>query len=81
MTGEEQKDGTLMSRAKLGALIESPQQVADHATQLVTQGIRFGGKQVQVETLCLHGDNYHAPENAKVLRQKLKENGIDILPL
>lgn len=74
-------DGTLMSRSKPGALIESPEQVAAHAVRLVTEGIRFGENQVKVETLCLHGDNLHASENAKMLREVLTQNGVEVSPL
>jgi UPF0271 protein len=74
-------DGTLMSRLKPGALIESLEQVAGHAVRLVSQGIRFGENQVKVETLCLHGDNPSASANAKMLREVLKQNGIEVSPL
>ncbi len=74
-------DGTLMSRSKPGALIEFPEQVAAHAVRLATEGIRFGERQVQVETLCLHGDNPSASENAKMLREVLQENGIEVSAL
>ena len=74
-------DGTLMSRSRPGALIESPEQVAAHAVRLATEGIRFGEKQVRVETLCLHGDNPSASDNAKMLREALKRNGIEVAAL
>ncbi|MEW5827969.1 MAG: 5-oxoprolinase subunit PxpA [Chloroflexota bacterium] len=74
-------DGTLMSRTRPGALIESPEQVAGHAVRLATEGIRFGEKQVRVETLCLHGDNPSASDNAKLLREALKQNGIEVSAL
>ena len=74
-------DGTLMSRSKQGALIESPEEVVKNALKLVKDGILFGEKKVRVDTLCLHGDNVHAAENAKLLREVLIKNGIEVVGL
>jgi UPF0271 protein len=74
-------DGTLMSRSKQGALIESPEEVALNALKLIKDGISFGGQKVGVDTLCLHGDNIHAAENAKLLREILTKNGIEVVGL
>jgi UPF0271 protein len=74
-------DGTLMSRSKPGAVIESPEEVAQNALKLIKEGILFGEKIVRVDTLCLHGDNPRAAENAKLLRETLTENGIEVVGL
>lgn len=66
-------DGTLMSRSKAGAVIESPQEVADHAVALI--------QTMRVDTLCLHGDHPHAAENAKLLRDVLLKNGVEIVAM
>ena len=71
-------DGTLMSRNIQGAVIESPEEVAENALRLITEGILFGGKRIHVDTLCLHGDNIHAPENAKLLHEVLLKNAVEI---
>ncbi len=71
-------DGTLLSRSQPGAVIESPEEVAVNALKLIKDGILFGGKKVNVDTLCLHGDNIHAAENAKLLHDILIENGIEV---
>ncbi|KAA0271907.1 MAG: LamB/YcsF family protein [Chloroflexi bacterium] len=63
-------DGSLMSRLLPGAIIESPEEVARHAVEL----IRKGG----MDTLCLHGDHPNAAANAKVLRDVLEKNGVAI---
>ena len=63
-------DGSLMSRLLPGALIESPEEVARHAIELVKTG--------RMDTLCLHGDHPNAAENAKVLRGVLEKNGVKI---
>ena len=64
-------DGSLMSRLLPGALIESPEDVASHAIELVKTG--------KMDTLCLHGDHPNAVENAKMLREVLEKNGIEVL--
>ncbi len=74
-------DGTLMSRTKAEALITDPQEVAAHAVSLAREGIDFGGKHVGVETLCLHGDNAHAEENARFVRLALEKEGEEVRAL
>jgi 5-oxoprolinase (ATP-hydrolysing) subunit A len=66
-------DGSLMSRLLPGALIESPEEVANHAVELIKQG--------GMDTLCLHGDHPRAAENAKLLRDVLIQNGVEIIGL
>lgn len=58
-------DGSLMSRNILGAVIESTDEIARHALQLI--------KSRNLDTLCLHGDHPHAVENAKMLYTLLKK--------
>lgn len=74
-------DGTLMSRKLPGAVLENPQEVAIHAIELVNKGIYFGKEIVFPETLCLHGDNVHAAENARIVRDALRTNKIKICKL
>lgn len=71
-------DGTLVSRKESNALIEAPDEVAAHAVKLVLDGIWFGDKRVQVDTLCLHGDHIHAAENARSVRDALLNEGIEV---
>ena len=66
-------DGTLMSRLLPGALIESPEAVAEHALELIRTG--------RMDTLCLHGDHPNAAANAKLLRDVLEKNGVTISEL
>ena len=61
-------DGTLVSRRQSNAIIELPEEVSAHAKKLIQNGILFDGKQVKVDTLCLHGDHPHVVENAKLIR-------------
>jgi UPF0271 protein len=66
-------DGSLMSRSLPGALIEGPEEVANHAVELIKQG--------GMDTLCLHGDHPRAAENAKLLRDVLIQNGVEIVAM
>lgn len=63
-------DGSLISRLLPGALIEAPEDVARHAIELVKTG--------RLDTLCLHGDHPNAAANAKMLRDVLLKNGVEI---
>lgn len=74
-------DGTLVSRRQANAIIESPEEVAVHAVKLARRGIEFGGGQVRVDTLCLHGDHPYAAQNAKMVREALEKSEIEIVPL
>lgn len=72
-------DGTLVSRRQANAIIESPEEVALHAVELVEEGIHFAGQFVQIDTLCLHGDHPHAAQNVQLVRQALEKAGIEII--
>ncbi|HUI88888.1 MAG TPA: 5-oxoprolinase subunit PxpA [Anaerolineales bacterium] len=74
-------DGTLASRKQPNAIIEPPDEVADHALALAQNGIDFAGQHIQVDTLCLHGDNLNAAENARRIRTVLTENKISVAAL
>ncbi len=74
-------DGTLVSRKQANAIIESPEEVAAHAVILAKEGIDFAGKRARVDTLCLHGDNPMAAENAKLVREALSKSGIEVKAL
>jgi UPF0271 protein len=74
-------DGTLVSRKEVNSVLESPEEVAANAVTLARNGIYFAGRRVQVDTLCLHGDNLHAAENARMVRDALVKNGIEVIAL
>jgi UPF0271 protein len=67
-------------------VLEDPQQVMMNALQLAQEGIRVekaGGRveNYQVDTLCLHGDNPAAVENARMVSQVLRDAGFEISPM
>ena len=74
-------DGHLMPRDQQGAVLHDPQAVAENALGLVKDGIQIDGKKVSIDTLCLHGDNENAVENALVVRQVLTAEGVIISAL
>jgi UPF0271 protein len=71
-------DGTLKPRSEPGAVLDSPQQVAENALRLAREGVRFAGRSLPVETLCLHGDHPGAVDNARLVRETLEANGIKL---
>ncbi len=74
-------DGQLMPRSQTGALIENASAVADNALRLVEEGVVMDGENIQIDTLCLHGDNPKAVENAQKVRKALEDHGVEIKPL
>ncbi len=74
-------NGTLMPRSLPGAVLRDPAAVAENAVRLAAEGIRFGEKVVFPDTLCLHGDNETAAENARLAREKLAAAGITVRSL
>ena len=71
-------EGQLMPRSQAGAVLSSVEEVAAHAASLALNGIKFGEKQIRVDTLCLHGDNVHAAENARKVRDALERVGVEV---
>lgn len=74
-------DGTLVSRQRSHAIIESPEEVAVHALRLAREGIRVGNQSLPVDTLCLHGDHPSAARNAKLAREVLEGASIQVVAL
>lgn len=75
------KDGQLMPRSQEGAVIHQPEIIAANALQLVKEGLIVDGEKVRIDTLCLHGDNPKALENAQAVRQILEKDAIKIFTL
>jgi UPF0271 protein len=74
-------DGQLMPRTEENAVIDQPEIIASNALRLVKEGLTVDGQKVRIDTLCLHGDNPKALENARAVRQLLERAGIKISPL
>jgi len=78
-------DGTLQSRRLPGSVITDSGHAAAQAVAIAVQGkVRAhdgSAVTVRAETLCLHGDNPSAVENARAVRQALLEAGVEVRPL
>ena len=78
-------DGSLQSRKIDGALILDPHKAAAQALMIARdrQVVAVDGKAVPLEadTLCLHGDNPSAEDNAWAVRNALEEAGVEVRPL
>ncbi|MFN5022967.1 MAG: 5-oxoprolinase subunit PxpA [Chitinophagaceae bacterium] len=77
-----QKDGTLTPRHIQGALIEDIGVASQQALSLVmhkkVHTLQDEIIKLPVDTICIHGDGFHAVEMAKAIYTKLKEQNIEI---
>jgi len=79
-------DGSLVSRKKLGAIIEEPEKAVKRAIRAVKEGVveAFDGTIVelgQVHTICVHGDTPTAVKLAGALKKGLVKAGIEVKPV
>jgi UPF0271 protein len=78
------RDGSLVSRAAPGAVIEDPKTVTKRAVEMIKDKrvVAVDGKVAdlgEVHTICVHGDNLKALALVKALRKGLEEEGISII--
>ena len=75
-------DGTLPPRAEDGAVIRDPGAAAAHAARIVAEGalVATDGTALPapIESLCVHGDEPHAPAVARAVRAALEADGHEI---
>ena len=77
-------EGTLVSRKQPGAVISDPELVAQRALDMAAgfvtavDGTRID---LDVQTLCVHGDNRAALDLVKTIRHRLEENGFSVTPM
>ncbi len=78
-------DGRLAPRGLEGALVTDPRMAAERAASMAAHGVvvSLSGKEVKVDvdTLCVHSDTPGAPAIAREIRRRLKEEGVEVLPL
>ena len=78
-------DGTLVPRGLPGAVIENKEEIARRVLSIIEErGIKaVNGEWIELEanTICVHGDNPKAMEITKHLREVLKNEGIEIVPM
>ena len=78
-------DGNLVSRKKSTALITDPIEAQEHVLKMVkNQALNcLSGKQIpcEIDSVCIHGDNLSSLETAIKVKENLKENNLDLMPL
>ena len=78
-------EGRLVPRTRPGALITDPSSAAAKAVRIVCEGriAAVDGTSVELaaDTLCLHGDNPHALEIARAVREALEAAGVTVQAL
>ncbi len=78
-------EGTLVPRSQEGAVIHDPAQVAERALLMAKEGkvVAVDGSviELEVQTLCVHGDNPSAVELVRSIRQGLEAEGIQVKPM
>jgi UPF0271 protein len=77
--------GDLVNRSIPGAVIRDPHEAAERALRMVKEHriIAIDGTSINinVQTLCVHGDTPTAVDLAQIIREKLTKTGIEVVPL
>ena len=80
-----QKDGSLVPRSQPGAVIHDKDIAIARTVRMVTEGkvTAITGEEIQmdVHSICVHGDNPSAVEFVKNIRLALQAEGIEIAPI
>jgi len=77
-------EGTLVSRKEPGAVISDPELVAKRALDMANGFVKaIDGSiiELEVQTLCVHGDNLAAVELVKNIKNILETNQIKVRPM
>jgi 5-oxoprolinase (ATP-hydrolysing) subunit A len=78
-------DGNLTSRKIPGSVLKDPKLVQEQVVRMVTEGeiVSRNGKliKMQVDSLCVHGDEPTAISTARAAREGLEAAGVKIVPL
>jgi len=75
-------DGSLVSRRRPDAQVHDADEAVQRAIRMVREGkvrsIDGNDIEIDIETICIHGDGPHAAEFALRLRSAFKTSGIDV---
>lgn len=78
-------DGSLVDRKKNGAVITDEDEALKRAVRMIKEGrvrsINGNDIEIEVQSICVHGDGIKALEFVKKIRQNLEYENIEILPL
>ena len=78
-------EGNLVARRKPGAVIKDPQEVAQRALRMATEGIVIAVDNtsipIEAQTLCVHGDTPSAVDLVRNIRETLEKEGVSLKPM
>ncbi|RLB90555.1 MAG: LamB/YcsF family protein [Deltaproteobacteria bacterium] len=77
-------DGTLVPRKEPGAVISDPEEVARRALDMANGFVKAVDSSIidlEVQTLCVHGDNQAAVSLVKTIRSRLASADIQVSPM
>ena len=78
-------DGSLVNRKLPGAVIHDPDLAVERAIKMAKEGkvISINGKEIsiQVDSICVHGDNEQAIELVSKIRKAFEDAGIEVRSL
>lgn len=78
-------DGSLRARSKEGSMITDENEAIERVVKVLKTGYvtTYSGKELElkIDSICVHGDNAHALEFVKTIRERLTKEGITIAPL
>ena len=79
------RDGSLVSRKREGSVIHDPERVAERVIRMVKEGkvqsIEGDFIDLEIDSICFHGDTPGAVQLAATVRRNLEETGITVLPM
>jgi len=79
------RDGSLVSRKTKGSVIHDPKRVAERVIRMVQEGkvqsIEGDLIDLEVDSICVHGDTPGAVDLARAIRGNLEGAGITALPM
>lgn len=78
-------DGSLRARSKEGSMITDENEAIERVVKVLKTGCvtTYSGKKLElkIDSICVHGDNAHALEFVRIIRERLSSEGITIAPL
>lgn len=78
-------DGSLRARTKEGAMIEDENEAIERVVKVIKTGkvTTYSGADIdlEIDSICVHGDNVHALDFVRTIRERLTKEGIKITPL
>lgn len=78
-------DGSLRARTKEGAMVEDENEAVERVVKVLKTGYvtTYSGNELElkIDSVCVHGDNAHALEFVKTIRERFAKENIEIAPL